>query len=201
MSFSTFTEVGLLDTRPKAGTITLPLTTAIPGRLLTLKDVYGNAHNSTVTLALAGSDTFEGGATTLQLNNRFEGVTLLAGSNNTWNILGGTQMFAARIGSLSTASVRGSTLNFQTGFISSLTVDTLDIGSNVGFINLGDALANSVSSIITNTNTGRIGSTIMFQDQLMATSLGSVYNRSTMLFFNNIAFAGIRVAPTQFFTF
>jgi hypothetical protein len=43
---STTTEVILVDSRIRSGTVTLPLSSEIPYRILSVKDAYGNANVS-----------------------------------------------------------------------------------------------------------------------------------------------------------
>jgi len=52
-----------------------------------------------------------------------------------------------------TSSISTANINSVQGYISSLTVDFLAIGSNVGFINMGDIIATSLSSIAVETQT------------------------------------------------
>ena len=87
-TFSTFSEVGMLDARLKSGSITLPLTTDIPYRILTLKDIYGAAAYNTIILTTQGSDVFEDGATTRTLTIAYQNITLYAGRPGTWYIIG-----------------------------------------------------------------------------------------------------------------
>jgi hypothetical protein len=50
--------------------------------------------------------------------------------------------------SINTSSISSYFFQFQTGYISSLTVDNLAIGSNYGFVNMGDIIATSMSTIL-----------------------------------------------------
>jgi hypothetical protein len=45
---STFTEVVEIDSRILSGAMTMPLTSEIPGRVITIKDIYGSSLNSTI---------------------------------------------------------------------------------------------------------------------------------------------------------
>jgi hypothetical protein len=116
-NFSTFTEVGMIDARTLNGSITLPLTTDIPYRILTLKDIYGAVGVSTVTLQTQGSDTFEDGTTTRQLTNPYETMTLYAGQTGYWYIIGGSRLNAAAIGTLSVGVIQAP---LQVGTISTM---------------------------------------------------------------------------------
>ena len=117
-NFSTFTEVGMIDARSQNGIITLPLTTDIPYRILTLKDIYGASAASSITLTTQGSDVFEDGTTSRLLNGAFETTTLYAGQPGFWYTTGGSRLATAVVGSLSTGLItnplRLGTLSTQT---------------------------------------------------------------------------------------
>ena len=117
-TFSTFSEVGMIDARGQNGIITLPLTTDIPYRILTLKDIYGAAALSSITLTTQGADVFEDGTTSRLLNGAFETTTLYAGQAGFWYVTGGSRLATAAIGLLSTGVIanplRLGTLSTQT---------------------------------------------------------------------------------------
>jgi hypothetical protein len=108
----------MIDARSQNGTITLPLTTDIPYRILTLKDIYGAAALSSITLATQGADVFEDGTTSRLLNGAFETTTLYAGQSGFWYVTGGSRLATAAIGSLSTGLIQNplrlGTLSTQT---------------------------------------------------------------------------------------
>ncbi len=89
---STNTEFALLDSRSNRGFVTLPLTTAIPGRVLTFKDAYGSFSNSTVRLSTQAGESFEDGTTIKLLDQNWDFMQLYAGSTTKWYITGGTYM-------------------------------------------------------------------------------------------------------------
>jgi hypothetical protein len=105
-TFSTFSEVGMIDARSQNGIITLPLSTDIPYRILTLKDIYGAAAVSSITLTTQGADTFEDGTTSRLLNGAFETTTLYAGQAGFWYVTGGSRLATAAIGLLSTGLIQ-----------------------------------------------------------------------------------------------
>ena len=117
-TFSTFSEVGMIDARSQNGTITLPLSTDIPYRILTLKDIYGAATVSSITLTTQGADVFEDGTTSRLLNGAFETTTLYAGQAGFWYVTGGSRLATAAIGTLSTGLIQNplrlGTLSTQT---------------------------------------------------------------------------------------
>lgn len=250
MSINLQTEVALMDARTRSGILTLPLTSAIPNRMITVKDFFGMAQLSTISVLTTSPDVFDTGGTTIQLTNNLDSVTLIAGPNNRWAITEGTQRAAATITTLSTSIIRGgifagsaistgsisaangfitnlsainalaltlragglstttisaaslvvSSISATTAYFSSLTVDALDIGGSAGFLNIGDAVATSVSSVMTATNTERIGSTINMVDQTSG-AVSSVYSRGGIMYYGPLTFAGVRTAPVQFITF
>ena len=105
--FSTFTEVGLVDTRVNAGTITLPKTIDIPYRQISLKDIYGNFQNKSLTLNTQFPDTFEDGTTSKVLINAFGFTTIYAGGNNVWYTTGGTVLTSQTVSSLTVSTISG----------------------------------------------------------------------------------------------
>ena len=117
-TFSTFSEVGMIDARGQNGIITLPLSTDIPYRILTLKDIYGAAALSSITLTTQGADVFEDGTTSRLLNGAFETTTLYAGQAGFWYVTGGSRLATAAIGTLSTGIIQNplrlGTLSTQT---------------------------------------------------------------------------------------
>jgi hypothetical protein len=84
---STFTEIAQIDCRKRSGTVAIPLTTEIPNRVITIKDTYGSAENSTITLITQGSDLFENGLNMITISNNFGSVTLYSGITNRWSII------------------------------------------------------------------------------------------------------------------
>ena len=112
-------------------------------------------------------------------------------------------------------------LSSAQGFISSLTVNALTIGTTAGFTVMGDVIAASMSTINLNVSTinGALpgsgsgsssafnGSTItvstlqLFDPALTFSSLGNLYVRSSLLLYNSTVVAGARQVQSQMFTF
>ena len=105
MSLSTVTGVTMLDTRAGSGALILPLTTANPYRVLTVKDIYGAAAASSITLTTQGTDVFENGLTSMTLTGAYDTTTLYAGQAGYWYVIGGSRMNSAAIGLLSTGTI------------------------------------------------------------------------------------------------
>ena len=118
MSMSTATAVTMLDVRAGSGAITLPLTTQIPYRVITIKDAYGAAALSSITINTQGTDVFENGASSITLTNAYDTTTLYAGLPGYWYTVGGSRLQGAAIGTLSTGVIvnplRLGTLSTQT---------------------------------------------------------------------------------------
>ena len=157
MSLSTATNLVFLNSAIRPGTITLPLTTTIPGRTLTLKDVTGAAAASTITVTTSGSDTFEDGTTSKTITTAF-GSLSLTGNAGKWYTTGTTQPTAFTVSTLSTQTFTTNSsivksLNASTATISSLTAgvlaaSTIQAPTISSLIGLTSSLqANTVSTI------------------------------------------------------
>jgi Concanavalin A-like lectin/glucanases superfamily len=104
--FSTGTEIGLVDTRIRTGTITLPKLSDLPGRQLILKDIYGAFATNSLTLVTQSPDLFEDGTTAKTFGDAFTFTTLFAGPTR-WYILSGTSLTQATISSLYVSTLTG----------------------------------------------------------------------------------------------
>ena len=106
--FSTFTEIGLVDTRLNPGVILLPKTTEIPYRIITLKDIYGKFATNALTLMTQTGESFEDGTTTKIFRNDGTFISLYAGTAMAkWYIMGGTQTLSQTISSLTVSTITG----------------------------------------------------------------------------------------------
>ena len=90
MSISSYTTVTMLDSRPAPITITVPVSTDIYNRIITFKDLYGTASNSTITLVTRSGDTFEDGTFSTIMSNAYQTVNLYAGQPGKWLNVGAT---------------------------------------------------------------------------------------------------------------
>jgi hypothetical protein len=96
-----------------------------------IKDLYGAFPLSTLTLSTQLGDAFEDGTTSRILSNAYEFQALYAGSTSRWHTVGGTQFTAA--------------------YISSLRVDSLQLGSGDGWADFGPLRATAISSLLVQT--------------------------------------------------
>ena len=115
-NLSTFSEIGLVDARASAGTLIVPKSTDIPGRIITFKDIYGAVANSTIALLTSTGDVFEDGTNYRTLTNPYDIITLYASSTGVWYVVGGTQFNAIRAPIMSnssnlTSSITANTIN------------------------------------------------------------------------------------------
>lgn len=84
---SSFTEILAIDSRTMSGNVLLPLSTDIPQRIITIKDLYGNANISSITIKTQGSDIFDTGLTQSILSNSFDSRTFYACSTGSWYLI------------------------------------------------------------------------------------------------------------------
>ena len=146
MALNLNTELSLTNTSANAGTITLPLSTSIPGRVVTFKDILGTYGTNNLTLQTTNPDTFEDGGTKKVLKESYGSIQLVA-SNNKWYILNGTQVNTVQVSSLITNAV--SSFNFSTlnTYISTLQFVDTPISTNT--LNISSAFA-STQNVSTN---------------------------------------------------
>ena len=90
MSISSYTTVTMLDSRPAQITISVPKSTDIYNRIITFKDLYGSASNSTIILVTRSGDSFEDGTFSTIMSNAYQTVNLYAGLPGKWLNVGAT---------------------------------------------------------------------------------------------------------------
>jgi hypothetical protein len=129
--FSTTSQIAAVNTRARSGVITLPLTSVSLYRQIMIKDLYGSFPLSTLTISTQSGDFFEDGTTSRVLCNAYEFQALYAGSTSRWHTVGGSQITAA--------------------YISSLRVDSLQLGSGDGWADFGPLRATAISSLLIQT--------------------------------------------------
>jgi len=105
------TELSLINTSANAGTVTLPLISTVPGRVISFKDTVGTFGTKTLTLNTSGSDTFEDGGTTKVLRESYGSIQLV-GNSGKWYILNGTQVNTLQLSTLNAIAI--STINLST---------------------------------------------------------------------------------------
>lgn len=118
---SSFTEFVQVNTQANPGTILLPNAAALPGRILTFKDIQGTFSQNPLTLSTIQGNAFDDGATQKILRERFGFLEIASDGISRWNVLEGTQMPMYTISSLNVVTSM-STIAAST---SQLTVSTL----------------------------------------------------------------------------
>ena len=116
MSISSFTVVTMLDSRPAPITIAMPYTQDIPNRVISFKDIYGSARNSTIILVTRNGDVFENSTFSTIMSNAFETMTFHAGLANRWHRIEGTTNY----GGLTTSTLNTRTISTNVAFITTI---------------------------------------------------------------------------------
>jgi hypothetical protein len=143
----------------------MPKTSDITNRIITFKDLYGAATNSSIILVTRSGDTFEDGTFSTFMSNNYQSLTFYAGQPGKWLTLNSNSSASSSTALppnlstilMSSGTITGnlvSSFNISTtfGYISSLTVDSLSFGIANGFINMGDIITTSLSTIQTFTS-------------------------------------------------
>lgn len=193
-NLSTFAEVGLVDARASAGTLIIPNSCDIPGRVITFKDLYGATGSSTIALLTSTGDVFEDGTNYRTLANPYDFITLYAASTNMWSVIGGTQFNALRVNSISnsvliTSSINTNTFNApfvntsflfpQSGLSFVITsnlfpqFNATTTGATIGFLN-----SNYLRVFTQSTVTSNIVATSQFSTIFLGASLTPAYSTS-----------------------
>ena len=151
MSISSYTTVTMIDSRPARITLAVPKSTDIINRIITFKDLYGSASNSTVTLVTRGGDTFEDGTFSTIMSNAYQTVNLYAGLPGKWLNVGATGGGGGDSAGLTTVSNHLNALSTNI-----ITISTnLNTVSNTGATNATNitTVSNSTGTNTTNLNT------------------------------------------------
>lgn len=121
---STAAELVFLNTSARPGVVILP-STNVPGRILTFKDRSGTSLVSSITFSTSAAAQFlENNANRLTVTNPFGAYSFVTGTDNKWYTIGGSQMYAALISSITTQSFN--TLAISTGSVTTSTLQMRD---------------------------------------------------------------------------
>lgn len=85
---STTTSLYLADTRTQSKVVYLPAASTAQGRIITFKDYYGTSLLSTLRISTLGLDRIEFTSNSVDINQDFESIEILAAGNTNWSILG-----------------------------------------------------------------------------------------------------------------
>ena len=144
MSISSYTTVTMLDSRPAPITISVPKSTDIYNRIITFKDLYGSASNSTIILVTRSGDTFEDGTFSTIMSNAYQTVNLYAGQPGKWLNVGATGGGGGDSAGLTTVS----------NHLNALSTNLITISTNLNTVsNVLTGVSTNVTTISTNLNT------------------------------------------------
>ena len=134
MSLNTNTGLALIQTQSNAGTITLPNTTVIPGRIVTFKDGLGTFQTNPFTLATQAGEAIDAYTVSSIQSSRFGWTTLVAGEASSWYVIGGTQMNTVVTSNLNASSIQADVLLASEVITSAIEFQDLSIPSYVSKI-------------------------------------------------------------------
>ena len=144
MSISSYTTVTMLDSRPSRITISVPKSTDIYNRIITFKDLYGSASNSTIVLVTRSGDTFEDGTFSTIMSNAYQTVNLYAGQPGKWLNIGGSAAAGGGGGDITTVS----------NLLNAVSTNVTTVSTNLNTVsNLLNAVSTNVTTVSTNLNT------------------------------------------------
>jgi hypothetical protein len=110
-NINTNTALVQVDVQTTTKTVTLPLASQYTGRLLTIKDKYGNCSNYNITVSPLPGDTIDGSSSNYILSNAGAAVSLVSDGVSRWMTLNSpSQPFTGSSISLSSSWVVVSTL-------------------------------------------------------------------------------------------
>ena len=150
MALNLNTDLALITTT-NPGTITLPLSSSIPGRVITFKDVLGTFGTNTLTLNTTGGDTFEDDSVSKVLKESYGYIQLVASSGK-WFILNGTQVNTIQVGSMTSINI--SSINISTASISLSSLSFVDNRFSTNSFNVSSVFLNYNNFIISGTKVG-----------------------------------------------
>jgi trimeric autotransporter adhesin len=165
MSISSYTTVTMLDSRPAPITISVPKSTDITNRIITFKDLYGSASNSTIILVTRSGDTFEDGTFSTIMSNAYQTVNLYAGLPGKWLNVGATGGGGGDSAGLTTVSnllnsvsthvtTISTNLNTVSNRLNGVSTNVTTISTNLNTVsNLLNSVSTHVTTISTNLNT------------------------------------------------
>lgn len=138
LSLSQIAEFFPVDTRNSSGTILLPTASAIPGRVITFKDMYGTFSFSSLTLSTQGNNFFEGSTSQMILRDTYGYLTFVSDGLSQWNMIDGTSLLNYTISTTQT-SIEFNAVNISTNISTSI---LSTFGMRVSTIGFEDQITN-----------------------------------------------------------
>jgi len=145
MSLNSNTDLALINTTNNSGSITLPIASSIPGRVITFKDNVGNFTNNNFTLICAGSDTFEDGTTSKVFNESFGFIQIVA-SGTKWYILCGVKQNTMTQSTLYVSTISTFSIQFSDGSFQTISADKNINSSIIGLGSIGYISSSQLTS-------------------------------------------------------
>lgn len=93
MSIQSDSSMLLANTIQRSGTITLPSATAKPGRVITCKDIGGNAGISSIILSTIPGQFFEDGLSLRTINQTYGFESFIATADGKWLTISGNELY------------------------------------------------------------------------------------------------------------
>jgi hypothetical protein len=100
-------SVVFVRTPSATGQVQLPLANGITGRVITIKDIYGNLRNNTITVQTTGANVFEDGTANYTVSQSFGNYTFMSDGINTWYRIAGSSNTDMNIQKLTVSSIYG----------------------------------------------------------------------------------------------
>jgi hypothetical protein len=142
----------LVDTRPGVSKLLqLPSVIANPGRVLMIKDFYGNASNSSFMISTTGTDYIEDVIRSYTFSNSFGSVNLLSDGASSWRFIGSYDGTASSTMNVVNKGVMASTIP------TSAFVVQLDVTSTIKTVTLPVVSTNAGRMLIIKDAYGKSG--------------------------------------------
>jgi hypothetical protein len=144
-----YTGIVFANTQTRSGTLVIPDTYTLPGRVITFKDSVGTFQVSSLSLVSQPGQTIDNNLASSVQSTRFGWTTLTGGPSNSWFVTGGTVLNSITTNStvvdyISTASL------FQTNIVvSTLVFRDQILSTNNRLTNFGSLLYYSTPTATT----------------------------------------------------
>lgn len=123
MSVQTDSSMLLANTINASGTITLPSAISKPGRVITCKDIAGNAGISSFTMSTVYGDMFEDGLSIRTINQSYGFESFIATSDGKWLTIAGNELYDIGASTATIQNALASSINSYHIGVSSLHVN------------------------------------------------------------------------------
>ena len=166
-----------VDVQTTTKTVTLPFAVVNPGRLLTIKDKFGNCAVNNITINPLPTNTIDGSASSYILSNNGAAVTLVSDGVSEWMTLNSpSQPFTGSTIILSSGTVVVSTLGLIDPFYNSITNVQVSSGKFlVGGVEIGSGGPTAVVSTVNLYFGTGVGTTLTLNSLNASTITGQTF--------------------------